>query len=280
MTPKVSENEIREFIRRYYAELASGHSCCPTMSIYTQQCGSSTFSRDKLNDIPKGSSLGLGCGNPVSFASIRKGETIVDLGSGGGLDCFLASKRVGKKGKVIGVDMTPEMVKRAKENARKGKYSNVEFRLGEIENLPIEDDVADLVISNCVINLSTNKRRVFKEAYRVLKPGGRLVVSDIVLQDKLPEAIEESINAYARCVAGAVLREEYLAMIRDAGFENVRPVEEVSYPISYINLNDPILATVLKKLNISKEQALNSLHSSLKVLSITVYGQKPIYTNQ
>ncbi|MHA2400673.1 MAG: arsenite methyltransferase [Promethearchaeota archaeon] len=196
-------------------------SCCGEMNLpenYSSQIG---YSQEEQNSVPQGSNLGLGCGNPTALASIKEGETVVDLGSGAGFDCFLAANKVGKSGKVIGVDMTPQMIDTARGNATKGDYENVEFRLGEIENLPVADGEADLIISNCVINLSPNKDKVFQEAYRILKPGGRLMVSDIVLSKELPDEIKNSINAYVGCVSGAILKEEYLKKIEDAGFKDV-----------------------------------------------------------
>jgi len=167
-----------------------------------------------LKSVPDGANLALGCGNPVAFASLKEGETVLDLGSGAGLDCFLAAKKVGEKGRVIGVDMTPEMIDRARENARRGKYRNVEFRLGEIENLPVGDNTVDAIISNCVINLSPNKGRVFEEAFRVLKLGGRLMISDIVLLKGLPEVIKKNVKAYIGCVSGAMMKDKYLKLMK------------------------------------------------------------------
>ena len=187
------------------------------------------YSAEELQAIPEEARMGLGCGNPTALASLKEGEVVLDLGAGGGIDCFLAAVAVGETGRVIGVDMTPEMLHRARENARNGGYDNVEFRLGEIENLPLADSTVDAVISNCVVNLSPDKARVFKEAYRVLKPGGRVMVSDIVLTRELPEDIRNSLAAYAGCVAGASLKEDYLATIAKAGFENVEIVSEQSY---------------------------------------------------
>jgi SAM-dependent methyltransferase len=176
--------------------------------------------------LPDGADLGLGCGNPIGLASLGPGETVLDLGSGGGIDCFLAARRVGPSGRVIGVDMTPEMLALARSNAAEGEHANVEFRLGEIENLPLADSSVDVVLSNCVVNLSPDKPRVFEEAYRVLRPGGRLTISDIVLDGPLPEPIRESMLAYAACVAGASQRRDYLDAMRGAGFEDVEILSE------------------------------------------------------
>ena len=189
------------------------------------------YTDDELETVPEGANLGLGCGNPVALASLREEETVLDLGSGAGFDCFLAANKVGKTGKVIGVDMTPEMLEKARENAKKGGYSNVEFRLGEIENLPVADNSVDVMISNCVINLSPDKRRVFAEAYRVLRPNGRLMVSDIVLLKELPAFVMNSLEAYVSCVSGAMIREEYLRTIENAGFKEVKIVDETIFPI-------------------------------------------------
>ena len=166
----------------------------------------------------------MGCGNPVALASLKKGEVVLDLGSGAGFDAFLAANQVGETGRVIGVDMTPEMLEAARGNAEKGGYKNVEFRLGEIENLPVDDSSIDVIISNCVINLSPDKAAVFKEAYRALKPGGRLMVSDIVLLGELPESVRNSPEAYVSCIAGASMKSDYMKMIKNAGFKNVKAV--------------------------------------------------------
>ena len=210
-------------------ETMAAGGCCGSSSsaladILSRAVG---YTEGELGDIPEGANLGLGCGNPTAHASLKEGETILDLGAGGGIDCFLASNAVGKTGRVIGVDMTAEMVSRARANAERGGYENVDFRLGEIENLPVADGTVDAIISNCVINLSLDKPRVFSEAFRTLKPGGRLMVSDIVLTGELPEEVKNSLTAYAGCVAGALPKDEYLAGLTDAGFKDVEVVSEL-----------------------------------------------------
>ncbi|MDX9986802.1 MAG: arsenite methyltransferase, partial [Dehalococcoidales bacterium] len=224
----MKKEEVKKTVRERYGNIAkqSGSSCCcgPASQV-SSCCGTSAgvaagiskkigYSYKELNAVPEGSNLGLGCGNPVALASLKEGETVLDLGSGAGFDCFLASTKVGAKGKVIGVDMTAEMLDKARENARKNGYTNVEFRLGEIENLPLADNSVDAIISNCVINLSSDKQRVFDEAFRVLKPGGRLMVSDIIILKELPDFIRNSIDAYVGCVAGAMKKNDYLKAIR------------------------------------------------------------------
>jgi ubiquinone/menaquinone biosynthesis C-methylase UbiE len=165
--------------------------------------------------------MGLGCGNPLAIASIKPGEVVVDLGSGGGFDCFLAGRKTGTQGRVIGVDMTPDMISKARLNASKGKHENVEFRLGEIEHLPVADNSVDLIISNCVINLSPDKGQVFREAHRILKPGGRLAISDILATQPIPPALQQDLAAYAGCVAGAAQKNDVEAMLASAGFKSV-----------------------------------------------------------
>jgi SAM-dependent methyltransferase len=184
------------------------------------------YTDDELASVPDGANLGLGCGNPTALASLRKGDVALDLGAGAGIDCFLAARRVGKSGRVIGVDMTPEMIDQARENAREGGYDNVEFRLGEIEHLPVADASVDVVISNCVINLSPDKPQVFREAYRALRPGGRMLVSDIVLVADLPPEIGRDPDSVAGCIGGAIKKEEYLAAIAQAGFREVEVLTE------------------------------------------------------
>jgi arsenite methyltransferase len=235
----MKQEEIKKTVRDGYARIAktAGSCCFPTPSC----CGSEQrvemisrdigYSDEDLKNVPDGANLGLGCGNPIAMASLREGETVVDLGSGAGFDCFLAARQVGHSGRVIGVDMTPEMLDKARQNANKGGFANVEFRLGEIENLPVADFVADVIISNCVINLSPDKGRVFQEAFRILKPGGRLMVSDIVLLKPLPDIVKASIEAYIGWVSGADLKDHYLKAIREAGFQNVRIIGETLFPI-------------------------------------------------
>jgi arsenite methyltransferase len=221
-----------------------------------------------MKSVPDGANLGLGCGNPTALASIQAGEIVLDLGSGAGFDCFLAAGKVGS-GRVIGVDMTPEMVDKARQNARKGGYRNVEFRLGEIENIPVPDNHVDVIISNCVINLSPDKKRVFEEAYRVLKPGGRLMVSDIILLKSLPDKIKNSIAAYSACVSGATSKNNYISLITDAGFENVKIVAEDSFGIDCF-LEDPETEALIKDIGMSIEEIRNlgDVAKSIKVKAV------------
>ncbi len=224
------DDEIRKSVRENYAKRATscgggcGGACCSESATPVSQAIG--YSDDELRSIPQGADLGLGCGHPTALASLAEGEVVLDLGSGAGIDCFLAADKVGESGRAIGVDMTPEMIERARGNARKEDVENVEFRLGEIEHLPVADASVDVVISNCVINLSPDKPQVFREAFRALKPGGRLMVSDIVLRGELPEEVRESMEHYVGCVAGALQIDDYLDTIRDAGFRDVKIVKE------------------------------------------------------
>lgn len=229
------------------------------------------YSDQEIESVPDGANLGLGCGNPVALAAIKKGDTVLDLGSGAGFDSFLAAREVGKTGRVIGVDMTPEMTAKARKNASKGGYENVEFRPGEIENLPVADNSIDLVLSNCVINLSPDKQRVFAETFRVLKPGGRLMVSDLVLVRPLPESMKNSIEAYVGCLAGATLKEEYLDLIKSAGFTDVKIVQASPFSIENI-VNDPVGRKLTENAEISLEEAERA---GAAILSISVSGIKP-----
>jgi arsenite methyltransferase len=270
---------IKTIVRERYGKLANeNRSCCgPVESC----CGSTDraqdigkaigYSEEDLKGVPGGANLGLGCGNPVALATLREGETVLDLGSGAGFDCFLAAKRVGEKGRVIGVDMTAEMIEKARENAKKDNYQNVEFRLGEIEHLPVADNSVDVVISNCVVNLSPDKREVFQEAFRALKPGGRLMISDIVLLEELPESIKDSVEAYVGCIAGAIRRDEYLQAMEAAGFQNVKIMDETSFPIESMT-NDPVAKSIIEDLNVPPGTVKQVLSS---VISIKVYAAKP-----
>ena len=231
-------DEIKKIVKEGYAKAVkqttsccSSNSCCGGTSQAKTISKTVGYSDAEMNAVPEGANLGFGCGNPVALASLKEGDVVLDLGSGAGFDAFLAAKRVGKTGRVIGVDMTPEMIGKAKENARKGEYSNVEFCLGEIEKLPVEDNSVDVIISNCVINLSPDKEAVFKEGYRVLKSGGRLMVSDLVLAKDLPTTIKKSVEAYVGCLAGAIKKDEYLKLIIMAGFKDMKVISESSYPV-------------------------------------------------
>lgn len=233
----MEDKNIKKIVKESYAKIAkanssccAGSACCSGPDLTETISKKIGYKEEELKTVPDGANLGLGCGNPVALASLKKGETVLDLGSGAGFDCFLAAKRVGDKGKVIGIDMTPEMVEKAKINSEKGNYKNVEFKLGEIESMPIPGGSIDVIISNCVINLSPDKRKVFREAYRVLKPNGRLMVSDLVLQKELPDAIKKSADAYVGCISGALLKEEYLKIIREAGFTRIKIIGEAVFP--------------------------------------------------
>jgi arsenite methyltransferase len=228
ITKKVEEKRIKEFVKDRYGEIAKREktscSCCGTSVL--EQAKAIGYSLEELKKIPPSAVMGLGCGNPVALARLKKGQAVLDLGSGGGIDVFLAANRVGEKGKVIGVDMTQEMIRKAEESAKRGGYKNVEFRLGEIENLPLEDESVDVILSNCVINLSPDKGRVFREAYRVLKPKGKMMISDIVTDKKLPDEIRKSFSAWADCIGGALVKTDYLDTIKQAGFKNIKIVDE------------------------------------------------------
>ncbi len=275
------EKDIRKSVMEHYAAVAEGQSSCCGPSASSGCCSPDIVPEDmsklvgygdtELAEVPDGANLGLGCGNPVALASLKPGEVVVDLGSGAGFDCFLSANRVGPEGRVIGVDMTHAMLAKARKNAEKGGYANVEFRLGEIENLPVADDTADIVISNCVINLSTDKPRVFAEALRVLKPGGRLMVSDLALTAPLPESVRRSVEAYAGCISGAMLREDYLGAMRGAGFEDVEVVSEGTYPIGSAD-PDASEQAVLSGEGITPEDAEAAARA---VVSLKVRAVKP-----
>lgn len=228
-------DEIRQNVRDSYTEVANASNsgdCCGEQS---SCCGVSDdaaintlvstrlgYSEDDLENVPDGADMGLGCGNPRAIASIQAGETIVDLGSGGGFDCFLAAAETGEEGYVIGIDMTPTMISKARNNAVKGKYNQVEFRLGEIEHMPVANDTADVIISNCVINLSPDKQQVFSEAFRILKPGGRLAISDVVTSTQLPQEIRDDLALYSGCMAGASQISDIQSILEKNGFEQIR----------------------------------------------------------
>ncbi len=273
----MKEENIKKEVRKRYAKVAktsgsccaSSVSCCsaPTNAQISKLIG---YSKEEMVAVPEGANLGLGCGNPTALASLKEGERVLDLGSGAGFDCFLAAKKVGQTGKVIGVDMTPEMLDKARANAKKGKYTNVEFRLGEIENLPVADNSVDVIISNCVINLSTDKRRVFEEAYRVLAPNGRLMVSDIVLLKPLPEAVQKNVEAYAGCIAGAETKDKYLELIRKAGFQDVSVIDEKTYPLEYIISED----TLEKAIKLSSLTETELKQTANTIVSVKVAAKK------
>ncbi|HEX7474828.1 MAG TPA: arsenite methyltransferase [Dehalococcoidales bacterium] len=280
----MQDEEIRQKVREGYAKVATQSSSCCGSEAKTASagcgCNSSSispktlsqqigYSEEEMDEVPEGANLGLGCGNPVALASLKPGEVVLDLGSGAGFDCFLAASKVGPTGRVIGVDMTSEMLDKARANLRKGQYSNVEFRLGEIENLPVADNTVDAIISNCVINLSPDKKRVFREALRVLKPAGRLMVSDIVVLKELPQNIKDSIAAYVGCIAGASVKNDYLAAIKAAGFQDIQVVGESFYPIDGIE-NDSTVKQMMDDSGVTLEQ-LKDMAASVSSIKVSAF---------
>lgn len=260
---QVNKDLIRQNVRNRYQQIAlqeankescckPASDCCDTAVDFKKISEKLGYSTEELSVIPDGANLGLGCGNPQAIAALKQGEVVLDLGSGGGFDCFLAARQVGESGRVIGVDMTPEMVSRARSNAEKGGFTNTEFRLGEIEHLPVADQTVDAIISNCVINLSPDKQQVFHEAFRVLKSGGRLAISDIVTTAELPPAIKQDINSLASCISGASSIDELNAMLETSGFHNItiEPKEKsrnfIKDWIPGTNIEDYIVSAVIK----------------------------------
>jgi SAM-dependent methyltransferase len=246
MSGSVGTPDIRVVVREKYGDIAEGKSCgcgcgCSLDDPSNTSDGAAVleqlgYTAEQKAAVPEGANLGLGCGSPLAYAKAKPGETVLDLGSGAGIDCFLAAREVGPHGHVIGVDMTPAMIERARANAGKGDYPNVEFRLGEIEHLPVADATVDLIISNCVVNLSPDKPQVFREALRALRPGGRLLVSDLVLTRPLAPEQEKDVDLYVGCVAGASLREDYLRMMKEAGFTDIEVVGEGRYEVGLDSL--------------------------------------------
>jgi len=274
----MKEREIKRAVRDGYARIAKratsyydSKSYCGCTDLPEEISKRLGYTDEEIQAAPPGSNLGLGCGNPVALASIGNGEIVLDMGSGAGFDCFLASNQVGQNGKVIGVDMTSEMVENARTNAKKGGYTNIDFRQGDLENMPVADNYVDVVISNCVINLVPSKDRAFKEAFRVLKPGGRLAVSDIVLLRDLPEFVKRSTDAYIGCLAGAIMKEDYLNIIKSAGFMNIKVMDETAFPIESL-VSESAGSPIKDMPELSKEQLRNVSDS---VSSIKVSATKP-----
>lgn len=277
------DDDIKRAVRDRYAEHATGgssccgggdsaqSSCCgsaPSVSVASERLG---YEAADLDSLPEGADLGLGCGNPLAMLDLKQGETVLDLGSGAGIDCFIAAKRVGPTGRVIGVDMTPAMLDRARRNAAASGADNVEFRLGEIEHLPVGDGTIDAVISNCVINLVPDKEQVFRDVFRALKPGGRMSVSDIVLLGEMPVQIRDSLDAYVACLSGAVLKDEYLAMIEAAGFERVVVENEQQFSMGDM-LSEDVIAEYARFADASREEIERAAE---KFASVRVKAFKP-----
>ena len=266
----MGKKKTQKIVREAYGKIDQGQEGCgcgirgPDTKEFAKSIG---YSEEELKAIPDEANLALSCGNPTALASLKEGEVVLDLGSGAGFDCFLAATKVGQSGKIIGVDMTPEMIEKARENAKKNKAENVEFRLGEIENLPVADNSIDVVISNCVINLSANKPRVFEEVYRVLKLGSRIAISDIALLKELPKKIQKSIKAYVGCVGGAILIDNYKKIVETSGLKDVRITIKGSSACIDPNTKDPIGRAILDGLG--ENESLEGY-----VVSVYVEGHK------
>lgn len=267
---KTSE-ELKKIVRDKYSEIAeqdkalNAASCCGAGGSSTEVYNIMTDDYSELEGYNADADLALGCGLPTQFAKIKKGDTVIDLGSGAGNDCFVARHETGETGKVIGIDFTDAMIRKARENAEKLSYNNVEFRYGDIEDMPVSDNAADVVVSNCVLNLVPDKQKVIREIYRVLKPGGHFSISDIVLVGELPEALQKDAEMYAGCVSGAIQKKEYIDFISEAGFENVTIQKEKPIIIPGDILNKYLTPAELEKFNTG----------TTGIFSITVYAEKP-----
>jgi arsenite methyltransferase len=266
-----TELELKELVKTKYAEIAlqdketNMSSCCGSGGCSTEVYNIMSEDYANLPGYVADADLGLGCGLPTEFALIKEGHTVIDLGSGAGNDCFVARKLAGESGKIIGIDFTPQMIDKARENAEKLGYNNVEFRMGDIENMPVAANRADVVVSNCVLNLVPNKKNVIQDIFRVLKPGGHFSISDIVLIGELPAVIQEAAEMYAGCVSGAIQKSTYLQLIEEAGFENITLQKE-----KVITVPDDILEKYL-----SAEELSAYKLSQTGIYSVTVYGEKP-----
>ena len=266
-----SEKELKELVKNKYSEIAHQEkalnlsSCCGAGSGSTEVYNIMTDDYSQLQGYAEDADLGLGCGLPTQFAQIKEGDTVIDLGSGAGNDCFVARHEAGAKGKIIGIDFAEPMVNKARINADKLGFNNVEFRMGDIESMPVAENTADVVVSNCVLNLVPNKKAVVKDIYRVLKPGGHFSISDIVLVGELPKALREDAEMYAGCVSGAIQKEQYLQHIEDAGFENITTQKE-----KQIVLPDDILQNYL-----DEEEIAAFKSGETGIFSVTVFASKP-----
>ncbi len=266
----MKNEDTKKIVREAYGKIVRTQNGCgcstcgPGADEFAKTIG---YSEEELKVIPDEANLALSCGNPTALASLKEGEVVLDLGSGAGFDCFLAAAKVGRNGQVIGVDMTHEMIEKARENAEKYGVKNVEFRLGEIENLPVADNSVDVVISNCVINLSPDKKKVFQEIYRTLKPGGRAAISDVALNKELPEKVRESLDAYVGCVSGAVLVDEYKKIVESSGLKDVKITAKVTSSCIDPDTRDPVGRAVMDSLG--DDESLEGI-----VVSVYVEGRK------
>lgn len=275
----MNANQIKNAVTEGYGQIAKRQrkgfiskmfGCCDTEKMVVNVSEKIGYTSKDLQYVPEGANMGIGCGNPLALSKIKKGDTVLDLGSGAGFDCFLASPLVGESGSVIGIDITEEMITRAKLNAKKGNYTNVEFIKGEIEHLPIEDNSINIIVSNCVLNLSTNKEKVFAEAYRVLKENGELTISDIVLLEELPDYIKSSVEGYVACIAGAEKIENYFNYAEKAGFSAIKIETKTTFPLELL-MTDPIAQKIVAEFKMSDEQIQQISNS---ITSVTLSAKK------
>lgn len=271
-----TETQLKEIVRQKYSEIAlqsketNQSSCCGSGGCSTEVYNIMSDDYSELNGYTPEADLGLGCGLPTEFARIYPGAVVIDLGSGAGNDCFIARAETGESGRVIGIDFTPAMIEKARSNAAKRGYDNVEFHHGDIEDMPVSDDLADIIVSNCVLNLVPNKNGVFREIYRVLKPGGHFSISDVVIIGDLPDALRYDAEMYAGCVAGAIQKQDYLDLIQQNGFANLTIQKEKA-----ITIPDDILNRYLKG-----EELTQFKKGDTGIFSVTVYAEKPANTTQ